>query len=148
MKLPKGITIKKIITKPKEIQKLEEPTANETVITDQEENSLTENNESSTDDEKGDIKELMKPEKITKGWNFVKVKSMKYICIKCNATFLDSYELKKHIMSDKPCVLVVITCPICNKQFANKSSCSAHLKAHTDKVRYLSYRKEWKLEGY
>lgn len=137
LKLPKGITIKKIVTKsndtpkpkiPKKIPKHE--ILNDTSNTDQQEDSQSSEEDGVAGEEQENTNKQRKSSK------FVKVRSTKYMCIMCNATFSNFVELNKHVTSDVPCAVIIISCPICGKEFTNKSSCGTHVKSHTEKVRY------------
>lgn len=118
IKIPKGITIKRVV-EPQE----------EAHSTDQEEEM----------DHHVERKTTTNPKTIQKARQhkgaFVKVKSTTFMCLMCHSIFANILELNEHMDMDIPCTTTTITCPICEKQFATKSGCAAHVRAH-DSVRY------------
>lgn len=120
IRIPEGITIKRVAQQQEEANSTDQE---EEIEVDHEIERKTTTNK----------KPNQKPRQ-HKG-EFVKVKSTTFMCLMCHATFANILELSDHMKTDVPCTTISITCPICDKQFANRSSCAAHVKAH-ESVRY------------
>lgn len=67
---------------------------------------------------------------------YIKIKSTNYMCVMCNEKFASFELLNSHMKNTTPCRIVVITCPLCGKEFPNKSRCTAHMQTHKEKPRY------------
>lgn len=124
LKLPKGITIKRVTT----------TKSNETADSLEEELE-----ESETGDENYETSSSKRRKKYTKS-GFVKVRNINYLCLMCETSFSNFDELQQHVNSEVPCAVVLISCSICGKQFTKRSACSNHVRTHLEKpVRYIYY---------
>lgn len=71
------------------------------------------------------------PIEFEKPTEFVKIRSITYLCYMCQAKFPTLQLLTDHM--ETPCAVVCIPCPICGKEFSTKSKCTAHMQIHKRK---------------
>lgn len=75
--------------------------------------------------------------KTKKTGEFIKIKSTNFMCVMCHIKFNSLSLLMNHIKSPTPCCVISVTCPICGKEFPNKSRCSSHMQIHKEKPKFF-----------
>lgn len=69
--------------------------------------------------------------------DFIKIKSTTYLCVMCCSKFPDLKSLTNHISEETPCYVIKVPCPVCGKEFPNKSRCTSHMQSHKEKQKYF-----------
>lgn len=124
VKIPKGITIKKVLAASLE----------RVAVPNVEDRSTSDTADDDDSDQKCE-KDANPSKKRQRPSGYIKIRNTRYMCTMCSKMFPTFEELNEHVTAPVPCTVLVVSCPICDKEFSKKSNCVAHMETHKERTR-------------